>query len=258
MPTVDRGGWRLGYEVAGDGPETVVLTHGLGATGAAWRAQVDALAGRYRVVTWDLRAHGRSDAPDAPCDVAALGADLIAVTGAAGGGAAHLVGFSAGGVLAMRAALDAPGFVRSLVLVGTSSECNAAARDRYESLAATAARAGGAAVLAALGVRAAAAAPPDGRGFARVARAIGAMHGAPLTGELARIRCPALVLVGERDPLGAGGSVIIARALAARPGVPTRLEILPGLRHAVFRDDPALFNRLVADFLSSTTTIPRA
>jgi pimeloyl-ACP methyl ester carboxylesterase len=77
------------------------------------------------------------------------------------------------------------------------------------------------------------------------------MHAAPFTPELGRIRCPALVVVGEKDPLGAGGSVIIHRALAARAGATSRLAILPGLRHAVFREDPDGFNRLLLDFLRS-------
>jgi pimeloyl-ACP methyl ester carboxylesterase len=45
--------------------------------------------------------------------------------------------------------------------------------------------------------------------------------------------------------------VIIHRALAARAGATSRLEILPGLRHAVFREDPEGFNRLLLDFLRS-------
>jgi pimeloyl-ACP methyl ester carboxylesterase len=215
-----------------------------------WRQQVADFAATRRVVTCDLRAHGASGTPAAPCDVAALAGDLAAVVRAAAPGAVDVLGFSAGGVLAMRVAVDHPDLVRRLVLVGTSSECNAPARDRYLAMAATAERDGGAAVLAAVGVRDARAVPPDGAGFAHVARAIGAMHEAPLTPELARIRAPALVVVGERDPLGVGGSVIIHRALAARPNAVAHLAVLPGLRHAVFREDPASFNRRLRTFLT--------
>lgn len=244
MPVVDRGGWRLAYDVGGAGSETVVLTHGLGATGAVWAAQVAALAPHYRVVTWDLRAHGCSGTSASPCSVTDLAADLTAVVDAVTAGAVHLVGFSAGGVLAMRFAIDQPARTRSLVLVGTSSECNAPAKARYEAMATTAERDGGAAVLRLVGMRPGVVPPPDGRGFAHLARAIGGLHEAPLTPALGRIACPTLVVVGERDPLGVGGSVIIHRSL--RNG---RLEILPGVRHAVFREDPARFNRLLLDFL---------
>jgi 3-oxoadipate enol-lactonase len=247
MPTVDRGGWRLAYEVAGEGAGTVVLTHGLGSTGAVFAPQVRALADEgYRVVTWDLRAHGRSGAPDVPCSVADLGGDLTAVVDAVRAATVHVLGFSAGGVVAMRFAIDHPARVRSLVLVGTSSECNPPAKARYESMATTAERDGGTAVLPLVGVRPEGELPPDGRGFAHVARAVGGLHEMPLTPELASIRCPALVAVGERDPLGVGGSVIIHRRLAQ-----ARLEILPRLRHAVCRENPDGFNRLLLDFLRS-------
>lgn len=249
--TLDRGGWSLAYTVTGTGPETIVFTHGLGSAGSVWAEQVTLLASAYRVVTWDMRAHAASGTPAAACDVATLGEDLAAIVGATASGPAHCVGFSAGGVLAMRAAIDHPELVRSLILVGTSSECNAPARARYEAMAEVAARDGGAAVLRLVGVRAGESAPPDGVGFAHVARAIGAMHDAPLTKELADVRCPVLVLVGEKDPLGVGGSVIIQRACAASEGASARLEILPGLRHAVYREDPAGFSQLLRAFLTS-------
>src|SRR5262249_9149993 len=73
MPMVDRGGWGLYVEIVGSGAETIVLTHGLASSADTWRAQVAALAPRYRVVTWDLRAHGRSGSPDEACTLTSLG-----------------------------------------------------------------------------------------------------------------------------------------------------------------------------------------
>lgn len=243
MPELDRGGWKLRYELAGVGSELVVLTHGLGATAETWRGQVAALAPRYRVLTWDLRAHGVSGSPDESITLQTLAADLAAVVQAAGG-PAHALGHSAGGVITMRFALDHPQLVRSLVLVGTASECNARAHAWYESLATTAETHGGEALLKKLGSRDLADAPPEPRGFARIARAMGGLHTAPLTSELERVRCPTLVVVGEKDFLGVGGSVIISRQIAG-----SRLEIVPERGHALFHEDPAEFNALVLAFL---------
>lgn len=46
------------YSLAGDGPATVVLVHGLGLSRAMWQWQHTALAQRYRVLTYDLYGHG--------------------------------------------------------------------------------------------------------------------------------------------------------------------------------------------------------
>jgi len=243
---LDRGGWSLRYEVAGTAGALVALTHGFGATAETWRGQVPALvAAGFRVLTWDLRAHGRSGSPDAPITIARLGEDLAALVRAVGG-PAHALGHSAGGVITMRCALDHPELVRSLVLVGTASECNAKAHAWYESLAVTAEVEGGAAVLKKLGSRDAADAAPEPGGFARIARAMGGLHHAPITSELERLRCPTFVVVGEKDFLGVGGSVIISRRI---PGA--RLEVVPGGVHALFHQDPAGFNARVIDFLRS-------
>lgn len=246
MAELDRGGWRLRYELAGSGSELVVLTHGLGATAETWRHQVPALAERHRVLTWDLRAHGKSGAPDEPVTISTLAGDLAALVEAVGGGPAHALGHSAGGVITMQLAIDHPGLVRSLVLVGTASECNARAHAWYESLAVTSETQGGAALLKKLGSRDSADAPPDPVVFARIARAMGGLHVAPITSALESVRRPTMVVVGEKDFLGVGGSVIISRRIAG-----SRLEIVKERGHALFHEDPAGFNALLLEFLSS-------
>ncbi|HEY2389243.1 MAG TPA: alpha/beta fold hydrolase [Candidatus Binatia bacterium] len=240
-----QGSFALHCDVAGAGTETVVLTHGLGSSGATWSALVAALAPRYRVVTWDMRAHGRSDSPDAPCTVAALGEDLAAVVAAVSDGRpVHVLGHSAGGVVAMRFAIEHPEAVCSLLLVGTASECNARAVAYYEALAETGEREGGAAILRRMGTRDPSALEPDGPGYARVARAMASLHPEPLTPEVHRIVAPTLIIVGEKDFLGVGGSVIVSRRVAN-----PRLEIVPERGHAIFLEDPEGFARLVGGFL---------
>jgi pimeloyl-ACP methyl ester carboxylesterase len=238
----------LNYTVTGEGPRTVVFTHGLAASGAIWAAQVPAPAGRYRVITWDLRGHGRSAPDPGPCTLSDLAGDLRAVLDASDTERAVIVGHSAGGVVAMQFALDHPARAAGLVLVGTASECNARARQFYEDLAALAEARGMDPVRKRLGVSAEQArqAPTDPATFARVARAMASLNAAPLTPRLAGIRCPTQMIVGEKDFLGAGGSVILHRNIAG-----SRLAIVPERGHGIFVEDPAGFNALVLDFLAA-------
>ncbi|MBX3023501.1 alpha/beta fold hydrolase [bacterium] len=238
----------LHYTLAGDGPLAVVLSHGLAAGEAVWAAQVPALAPRHRVLTWDLRGHGRSAPDPGPCTIADLADDLRRVLDAAGIERAVVLGHSAGGVVAMRFAIDHPARTAGLVLVGTASECNDRARQFYEDLAAIAEDRGMESVRRRLGVNAEQGrqSPTDPATFARVARAMASLNAAPLTARLGEIRCPAQMIVGEKDFLGAGGSVILHRHIAG-----SRLAIVPGRGHGLFAEDPPGFNALVLEFLDT-------
>lgn len=237
----------LHYTLTGDGPLTVVLTHGLAAGEAIWAKQVAALA-HYRVLTWDLRGHGRSAPNPGPCTIEDLAGDLRAVLDAAGVARAVVLGHSAGGVVAMQFALDHPERTAGLVLVGTASECNERARQFYEDLAAIAEERGMEPVYRRLGVGAEQTrqSPTDPATFAGVARAMASLNAAPLTARVAEIRCPAQMIVGEKDFLGAGGSVILHRQIAG-----SRLAIVPERGHGLFAEDPDGFNAVLLEFLTS-------
>ena len=102
----------LWYEVSGTG-EPVVLIHAFSVDRRMWAPQIAALEGRFRVVRYDLRGHGRSAAPAAPY---APHEDLRAVLDAAGVERATLVGLSAGSTLAIDFAIAYPARVSRLVL----------------------------------------------------------------------------------------------------------------------------------------------
>ncbi len=63
MPTTHLNGIDIYYEEAGSG-FPVVMTHGLGDCAELWSGLAEALAGTYRTVSWDMRGHYRSEAPD--------------------------------------------------------------------------------------------------------------------------------------------------------------------------------------------------
>ncbi len=113
----------VGLEVVeqGSGP-ALLLVHGFGGAKEDFWDQVDALATRYHVVTFDHRGHGESDAP---AEVGAysldrLAADTLAVADAVGADRFRLLGHSMGGMVARRVVLAHPGRVEALVLMDTS------------------------------------------------------------------------------------------------------------------------------------------
>ncbi len=109
-------GARLYYEIVGDG-EPLVLVHAGIADRRMWDGQLAAFAGRYRVIRYDLRGFGRSAMVEGPFS---HHEDLRALLGSLGIERAFLVGCSLGGRTIIDFALEHPGRVRALVLVGSA------------------------------------------------------------------------------------------------------------------------------------------
>jgi 3-oxoadipate enol-lactonase len=107
--------------VEGDGPG-LVLVHGFGGAKEDFADHVPALARRSRVVTFDHRGHGESDAPDSvdAYSLDRLAADVLAVADACGLGEFRLLGHSMGGMAVRRVVLGAPERVEALILMDTS------------------------------------------------------------------------------------------------------------------------------------------
>ena len=108
---------QLHVEEHGSG-ETVLLHQGLGQGAWAWRYQLHAFAQRFRTIVFDTRGTGRSPVPDDDYTIEDLAEDAAAILD---GRAAHVVGFSMGGYVALTLALAHPDLVRSLVLAGTGA-----------------------------------------------------------------------------------------------------------------------------------------
>lgn len=128
------------FEVAGpaDAP-AVVLIHGLGLSREMWTAHVPLLADRFRVVTYDLFGHGESaPAPTSPVNLAVFAAQIVGLLDKLGVDRAHIVGFSIGGMINRRLALDHPERVTSLVIVNSphdrGEEAQAAVETRAQSV----------------------------------------------------------------------------------------------------------------------------
>jgi len=121
---VERGGFKIFYEVYGAGATTVVLTPTWPIVDSRhWKAQVPFLARHFRVVTVDPRGNGRSDRPTDPADYAdsEFEGDLFAVMDAVGAEQAVLVGLCTGARHALTSAARHPGRVTGVVAIAPNA-----------------------------------------------------------------------------------------------------------------------------------------
>jgi 3-oxoadipate enol-lactonase len=107
----------------GSGEPAFVLCHGYTGSSLDWALQVDELARRRRVVTYDHRGHGYSTKVGGleGYTIEQLAADLAAFLDAVGGGPIDLLGHSMGGRVVMTMVLERPDLMRSLILMDTSA-----------------------------------------------------------------------------------------------------------------------------------------
>jgi 3-oxoadipate enol-lactonase len=248
------------FEVGRGDP--LVLIHGLADDHRAWRRVVPDTMLRHRLILYDLRGHGETALGRPDGTLAQLGADLIELLDAIGVERADLAGFSLGGTIAMRAAIDHPDRVNRLVLVATSSRVGRSAAGWYEErrkmvehgdewLRQTLDR-DTADVYAqspneleeGLLIRRQSTADP--RGYGNTCAAMAGLNTAPLDPELGQIKSPTLIVASDLDPLCPPKAAEIIAA-----GIPaSRMELLTGAGHAIPVERPrelaAAMNRFLA------------
>ncbi len=118
MSYADVNGLSLYYEEHGSGKPLVLLHGGLGA-GEMFSPILPALAEHRRVVTVDLQAHGHTADIGRPLRAESMADDIAALIGHLGLAHADVMGYSMGGAVALRTAIQHPEVVRRLVLVST-------------------------------------------------------------------------------------------------------------------------------------------
>lgn len=117
---LQRDGYALAYDVAGDGPD-VVFAHALGLDRTIWD-DVTALLPDHRVIRLDMRGHGQSDAPDGPYGMGGLIGDAEAVCDELNVRDAVFVGLSLGGMIGQGLAVKRLDLLRGLVLSNTAAK----------------------------------------------------------------------------------------------------------------------------------------
>jgi pimeloyl-ACP methyl ester carboxylesterase len=267
MPLAPSHGARIYYEDIGKGTP-ILFIHEFAGDHRSWEDQVRHFGRGWRCLTWSARGYPGSDAP---AEQSLYGQDFfnrdaIAVLDAAGVDKAHVVGLSMGGYTALMLAAKFPARVLSCVAAGAGSGALKSARAKFIEDAHTAAaefeRAGRIdAELMGVGPTRVQLQAKDQVGWRRFVSQL-AEHPAhaaaktlrtvqagraslyDLEAELAAVKAPVLLLVGDEDEPCLDVNLWMKRLMPT-----ARLGLLPGSGHAINLEEPALFNHLVADFL---------
>jgi pimeloyl-ACP methyl ester carboxylesterase len=263
----DSGGVRLRYLERGSG-SAVILLHGF--TGQLERPWVDHglfddLARGHRVVAFDLRGHGESGKPHEPAAYADIGLDTIRLMDHLGIARAHVVGYSLGGIIAAKLLTTDPQRFASAVIAGASHrrgrgtqmdlavEADAVELERgplpYRSLILSTAPTDEPPLSAEglVALSAAIAGRSDRLAHAALLRGRDALL--VLDEQLAKVRVPALAIVGSADP----ALPRIQRMVSKWPAA--RLLVVPGATHPVLHPrslaQRAEFKEAVRSFIAA-------
>ena len=121
MPLIQANGLRHYYRLDGaDDKPVLVLSHSLGCDHSQWDAQTAALAPHFRILSYDTRGHGATEAPAGDYKIETLAQDVLALTNALQLEQFAFCGLSLGGMIGQWIAAHAPDKVTHLVLANTS------------------------------------------------------------------------------------------------------------------------------------------
>ena len=262
-------GVKLYYEEVGSGTP-VIFVHEFAGDLRSWESQVRFFSRSYRCIVYNARGYPPSDVPEDPERYSQAHArdDVIAVLDHLRIDRAHVVGLSMGGFATLHVGLAHPHRALSLVIAGCGygaqpgeeesfrAECEAAAKGFEADPAAAFAK-------YALGPTRVQLQNKDPRGWREFADQLGGhstrcaastLRGVQkrrprlyqLVDEMKRIAVPTLIMTGDEDEPCLEAGLLVKRSLPA-----SGLAVLPKSGHAINLEEPAAFNRAVADFLAA-------
>lgn len=256
---ISANGIQLNYQASGpaDAP-TVVMSHSLAATNAMWDPQMDVLKD-YRVIRYDMRGHGESDAPDMDYSLEMLADDLLGLMDALEIDRTHYIGLSMGGMIGQTAALKDQDRFLSLSLCDTMSRVPPEMHSAWDERIANARADGMEALVEGTMARwfsedymAAEPAECDKvrdmirntkvSGFCGCCRAI---QGLDLTDKISAITVPTQMIVGEDDP----GTPVAAHEVMHEKIEGSELVVIPNALHFSNVEQKDAFNNAYMTFL---------
>ena len=252
-------GIRMNYRADGrENATPVVLHHPIATNLTIWDELTAALTPRYRVVRFDARGHGQSEASAGPYKFETLAADVVALMDHLKIDRAHYIGLSIGGMIGQYLGLDHAKRFHSLQLVATTSRVPAEAKQMWQDRIVAAREKGMAAQapatlqrwltessrnkpeVVARFTKMIETTPVEG--FAGWCQAIPTLD---VTERIKAITLPTQVISGAED----GGTPPAAGETIHRQIAGSNLVVIPGVAHMLCAEDPATFHRHVLQFL---------
>lgn len=253
------------YTLTGQsGAPVIVLVHGLGLTHETWTSHLPALEADYQVLNYDLYGHGASASPPRTPSLRLFAEQLRELMDELGIDTAAIVGFSLGGMINRRFAMDYPQRVSVLAVFNSPHERGTAAQKLVEEQASKAGGGGPGATLDAAIERWFTAdfreqrddmiqnirgwlLANDPLSYAQCRWVLAAGVTELIRPEPA-ISHPTLVITCEND---SGSTPAMSQAIAAEIDG-AQLEIIPVLQHMGLVEQPDAFTRPLLKFLDST------
>jgi 3-oxoadipate enol-lactonase len=255
-------GIQMNYEHSGkkDAP-VLILSHSLGSSLVMWDPQTDALKPHFQVLRYDIRGHGRSEAPAGPYTLELLGNDAIGLLDALSIDKVHWIGLSMGGMIGQSIALNQRNRFEGLALCDTGAVIAAEAQPIWQERLDAVREKGVESQVELtmerwftpsflklnppmLGVIQKQFLATPREGYMGCIEAIRKLN---YLDRLPEIKIPTLIMVGEDDP---GTPVAASEAMHQRIST-SKLAIIKSARHLSNVEQPEVFNANLLTFLKS-------
>lgn len=239
----------------------VVLSHSLACGMAMWQPQLEVLESQFRVLRYDMRGHGKSEAPEGAYTLEQLAADVIGLLDALGLDTVHFVGLSIGGMIGQCLALNHADRLQTIALCDTAPIIADEAKPLFEERM-TRARDQGMESLVQETLERWFTRPYLKKNPPEVARIRNQILATPPAGfigcshailaldyidHLSEIKLPTLIMVGENDP---GTPVEASQAMHHRIQN-SKLVVLPAAAHLSNIEQADAFNAALLEFLQA-------
>jgi len=246
------------YEISGKG-EPLVLIHGLGSSSRDWEDFIP-LIQDFQIITLDLRGHGQTAKPKGKYTIKMFGQDIITLLKNINLQSVHVLGISLGGAIALQMAVDFPDYVKSLIVINSTSEVRVdSMKMKMEAFKRTfivklvGMEKMGEVLASRLFIK-----PEQEELRAKLIErwaennkrsylsAMHALFGWSVRDQLPNIRCPTLIVGSDGDY---SSSSVKREYTALIPNA--KFVEIPDARHAVTAEKPVELSKVVLDFLSS-------